>query len=71
MNNVYLEEYLSIINENLKKHKGYRPDMEFSRISAHGDVVLKTRDSILSTEDRKIFDDVIEIVNQQYKLIIL
>ena len=68
---VYLEEYLATHNNALKQHPRYRLDMNITLANERGDLVFDTCDNVTNPEDKKVFTDVINLVAQTHKLIIL
>ncbi len=68
---LYLEEYLAAHNNALKVHPRYRADMEFTQANARGDLVFNSRDKVTDPEDVKVFEEVVNLVAQTHKLIVL
>jgi hypothetical protein len=68
---VYLEEYLAAHNNALEQHPRYRLDMNITLGNGRGDLVFATSNNVTNPEDEKVFTDVIHLVAQTHKLIIL
>jgi len=69
-NKLYLEEYLTILNDEIKKHQKYRVDMKFTDIDPSGNVVFSTKDKVTSIEDRVVIEEVIDSVSNENELVI-
>lgn len=67
---VYLEEYLAALDNALKEHPRYRPDMKFTLANARGDLVFNSHDKVINPEDVKVFEEVVNLVAQSHKLIV-
>lgn len=68
---VYLEEYLAAHNNALEQHPRFRLDMKITLADARGGLVFDTRDNVTNPEDEDVFKDVLNLVAQTHKLIIL
>ncbi len=68
---VYLEEYLSTHNSELRRHPRYRSDMNFTQVTSDGDLVMSTRDKVLHSDDKLVFTEVADAVSMKIKLIVL
>ena len=66
---VYLEAFVTAHNECLLRHPGYRPDMKFTFGSARGDLVLHTRDQVISEDDAQVFEEVLQKVATTHRLV--
>lgn len=67
---VYAEEFLAVHNKELEAHSSYRPDMKYTLMFPRGNLVMDTRDKVLTPEDAQVFEEVGRRVAQRYKLII-
>jgi len=67
---VYAEEYLAAHNKGLNHHPRYRDDMKFTQVFINGDLVMETRDKVISQEDIQVFEDACKTVGGNYELII-
>lgn len=70
MKHVDAEEFFAVHNKELEAHSSYRADMKYTQVFVRGDLVMSTRDKVLTPEDARVFEEVRKRVAQSYKLII-
>jgi hypothetical protein len=67
---VYLEEWVELHNETLRRHPKYRPDMEVIAGAGLGSLVYRTKDPEISNEDLRVFNEVAGAVSETHRLML-
>jgi hypothetical protein len=55
---VYAKDWLDAHKDCLRRHPRYRPEMEYTEVSATGALTIHTRDKPISADDQRVFEEV-------------
>lgn len=66
---IYSKEYLQIMNHTLAQHSQFQQNMEINFADAQYNLVLKTPNMPITSEEEIMFNEVVAKVRQDYQLI--